>query len=224
MSLSHFEPKTSHNASFWGPNTLVFSEVTGPQKLERTKKEVSNGPQKVTDPIFVNPPPEGLLNNANRYDSGLRRRPVKSFQLESSLFSCVDTVTLVGHIAAMQLICSDILVDSRWEGKFGNVSETPTPTTCLRSTAVHLQFARQYAPHLYCRTFLASKLRRTRQYASHMYCSTPPICTAVRAPFVRQYFWKSTGVVPFSDLNGAPHRFCPKGPFYLLKIHWQTAH
>ena len=29
------------------------------------KKKVSNGPQKVTDPIFVNPPPEGLLNNAN---------------------------------------------------------------------------------------------------------------------------------------------------------------
>ena len=25
---------------------------------------MSNGPQKVTDPIFVNPPPEGLLNNA----------------------------------------------------------------------------------------------------------------------------------------------------------------
>ena len=26
---------------------------------------MSNGPQKVTDPIFVNPPPEGPLNNAN---------------------------------------------------------------------------------------------------------------------------------------------------------------
>ena len=25
---------------------------------------MSNGPQKVTDPIFVNPPSEGLLNNA----------------------------------------------------------------------------------------------------------------------------------------------------------------
>ena len=25
---------------------------------------MSNGPQKVTDPIFVDPPPEGLLNNA----------------------------------------------------------------------------------------------------------------------------------------------------------------
>ena len=27
---------------------------------------MSNGPQKVTDPIFVNPPPEGLLNNATQ--------------------------------------------------------------------------------------------------------------------------------------------------------------
>ena len=31
----------------------------------------------------------------------------------------------------------------------GNFSETPTPTTCLKSTAVHLPFVRQYAPHLY---------------------------------------------------------------------------
>ena len=71
----------------------------------------------------------------------------------------------------------------------GNVSETPTPTTCLKSTAVHLQFVRQYAPHLYRRAFLASKLRRkgnptirlpfVLQYASHLYGSTPPICTAV---------------------------------------------
>ena len=29
---------------------------------------------------------------------------------------------------------------------------------------------------------------------------------------------------PFSDLNGAFHRFRPKGPFYLLKIHWKAAH
>ena len=29
---------------------------------------------------------------------------------------------------------------------------------------------------------------------------------------------------PFSDLNGAFHRFRPKGPFYLLKIHWKKAH
>ena len=71
----------------------------------------------------------------------------------------------------------------------GNVSETPTPTTCLKSTAVHLQFVWQYAPHLYRRAFLASKLRRkgnpaiclpfVLQYAFHLYSSTPPICTAV---------------------------------------------
>ena len=36
----------------FGAQTHLFSEVTGPR------------PQKVTDPIFVNPPPEGLLNNA----------------------------------------------------------------------------------------------------------------------------------------------------------------
>ena len=46
-----------------------------------------------------------------------------------------------------------------------------------------------YAPHLYRRTFLASKLRRkgnpairlpfVLQYASHLYGSTPPSCTAV---------------------------------------------
>ena len=66
----------------------------------------------------------------------------------------------------------------------GNVQETPTPTTCLKSTAVHLPFVRQYAPHLYRRTFLASKLRRkgnpairlpfVLQYASHLYGSTAP--------------------------------------------------
>ena len=73
--------------------------------------------------------------------------------------------------------------------RMGNFSETPTPTTCLKSTAVHLPFVRQYAPHLYRRTFLASKLRRkgkpairlpfVLQCASHLYGSTPPICTAV---------------------------------------------
>ena len=56
----------------------------------------------------------------------------------------------------------------------GNVSETRTPTTCLKSTAVHLQLVRQYARHLYRRTFLASKLRRKG-------------IPAVRLPFVLQY-------------------------------------
>ena len=39
----------------FGAQTHFFSEGTGPQQSERTKKEVSNGPQKVTDPIIVNP-------------------------------------------------------------------------------------------------------------------------------------------------------------------------
>ena len=47
-----------------------FSEVTGPQNLSRTEKEVlSSGPQKVTvTTIFVNPPPEGIFNNAKSMD------------------------------------------------------------------------------------------------------------------------------------------------------------
>ena len=71
----------------------------------------------------------------------------------------------------------------------GSVSVAPTPTTCLKSTALHLQFVRQYAPQLYRRTCLASKLRRkgnpaihlpfVLQYTSHLYGSTPPICTTV---------------------------------------------
>ena len=66
--------------------------------------------------------------------------------------------------------------------KLGNVSETPTPTTWLKSTAVHLQFVRQHAPHLYRHTFLASRIRRegnpavrlpfVLQYTSHLYGST----------------------------------------------------
>ena len=73
--------------------------------------------------------------------------------------------------------------------KIGQCFGNPTPTTWLKSTAVHLQFVRQYAPHLHRHTFLASKLRRkgnpavrlpfVLQYASHLYGSTPPICTTV---------------------------------------------
>ena len=76
----------------------------------------------------------------------------------------------------------------------GSVSETPTPTTCLRSMAVHLQFVRQYPPFVSpCFPgFQASKKGKP--------CNMSPICTAVRLPFVRQYdppfvrqyFWKNT--------------------------------
>ena len=72
---------------------------------------------------------------------------------------------------------------------YGKCFGNPNPYNLSKSTAVHLPFVRQYAPHLYRRTFLASKLRRkgnpaTRlpfvlQYAPHLYGSTPPICTAV---------------------------------------------
>ena len=31
------------------------------------------------------------------------------------------------------------------------------------------------------------------QYSSHLYRSTPPICIAIRLPFVSQYFWESLG-------------------------------
>ena len=57
---------------------------------------------------------------------------------------------------------------------------------------------RQYTSNLYCSTppiciagpswLLTLKERETQQYTSHLYCSTPPIWTAVRLPFVRQYF------------------------------------
>ena len=64
--VAFWNPKPRIMQGF-GAQTHLFSEVTGPQQFERTKRnEVSNGPQKVTDPIFVNPPPEGLLNNANQ--------------------------------------------------------------------------------------------------------------------------------------------------------------
>ena len=70
----------------------------------------------------------------------------------------------------------------QFQPTLGNVQETPTRTTCPKSTAVHPPFVRQYAPHLYRRTFLASKPWRkgkptvhlpfVRQYASHLYGST----------------------------------------------------
>ena len=66
-----------------------------------------------------------------------------------------------------------------------------------------VQKVRQYTSNLYGSTppiciaafswLLSFEERETLQYASHLYCSTPPICTAVRPPFVRQYFWKNTG-------------------------------
>ena len=83
------------------------------------------------------------------------------------------------------LIPGNIFPDLRsfWSRQLlGNVSETPSPTTCQKSTATHLQFVRQYAPHLYCCTFLASKLRRKGNPAIRL-----PFVLQYAPPFVRQY-------------------------------------
>ena len=64
----------------------------------------------------------------------------------------------------------------------GRGSETPTSTRLKESTAVHLQFVRQYAPHLCIAGpswFRSLEEMETLQYASRLYGSTPPICTAV---------------------------------------------
>ena len=91
--------------------------------------------------------------------------------------------------------------------ELGNVSETPTPTTCPKSTAVHLQFVRQFAPHLYRRTFLASKLRRKGNPAIRL----PFNCTAVRLPFVRQYaphlYGSTVGKIPRGPKDQKNSRF-----------------
>ena len=102
---------------------------------------------------------------------------------------CQGSIWLRGTPAILSITITLKTLTSLNKEVMGNFSETPTPTTCLKSTAVHLPFVRQYAPHLYRRTFLASKLRRkgnpairlpfVLQYASHLYGSTPPICTAV---------------------------------------------
>ena len=58
--------------------------------------------------------------------------------------------------------------------------ESPTCTTCLKSTVP-------------C-WLLSLEARETPQYTSNFYCNMPPICTAVRLPFVpaillRKYQW-----------------------------------
>ena len=62
-------PKLRTMQSFGAPRFCILfaGKVTGlSNNLSDQKSEVSNGPLKVTDPIFVNPPPEGLFNNANQ--------------------------------------------------------------------------------------------------------------------------------------------------------------
>ena len=86
--------------------------------------------------------------------------------------------------------------------RFGRTSETPTTTTSQKSIAIHLPFVLQYASKLYCSTLpLGSKEREKCQYSSHLHRSTPPICIAIRLPFVSQYFWE--------NLCGCGHRDAP---------------
>ena len=94
-----------------------------------------------------------------------------------TLFVCVCvfpgfSLSLRGGLA--QPLESGLTAAGMRKPKLGNILETPTPTTCLKSTAVHLSFVRQYAPHLYRRDFPASKLRRKGN-------------PAIRLPFVLQY-------------------------------------
>ena len=115
-----------------------------------------------------------------RRNEGDAMRPLGSEHRETSL----RAQTLTKKTISLEIFSLAWKLQSHLIQWMGNVSETPTPTTCLKSTAVHLQFVRQYAPHLYRRTFLASKLRRkgnpavrlpfVLQYASHLYGSTPP--------------------------------------------------
>ena len=58
---------------------------------------------------------------------------------------------------------------------------TPTTTTSQRGIAMHLQFVLQYTSNLYCSAFGAPTLGGKGNIVS-----TPPICIAVRLPFVLQ--------------------------------------
>ena len=92
------------------------------------------------------------------------------------------------------------------------MSETPTTTTSQKSIAIHLQFVLQHASYLYCSAFGATGLSGkgntseilpfVSQYASHFYRSTPPICIAIRLPFVSQCFGEKLG--------GCGHRDVPQ--------------
>ena len=128
-------------------------------------------------------------------DTPPRNRNRGPFQVRKTPLNCDQKVTLKWKTNKRYASWGPIFL--------GNVSETPTPTTCLKSTAVHLQFVRQYAPHSYRRAFLASKLRRKGNP-----CNTPPICTAVRLPFVRQYAPHLYGSTFGKILGlGSPERF-----------------
>ena len=78
----------------------------------------------------------------------------------------------------------------------GCKSETPTTTTSRKVSQYTSQFVFQYAPKFVLQYFWCPyTLRKWKscQYSSHLYRSTPPICIAIRLPFVSQHFWENLG-------------------------------
>ena len=61
LFFSHFAPKALHNAQFWAPTNL-FSEVAEPTN---TKRKFLTALRKLLTQVFVERPPQRLLNNAN---------------------------------------------------------------------------------------------------------------------------------------------------------------
>ena len=102
------------------------------------------------------------------------------------------SATLTREFSPISSNCSPISSNCT---KIGRMSETPTTTTSQKSIVIRLPFVLQYASNLYCSTLvpLGSKERDKCQYSSHLYRSTPPICIAIRLPFVSQYFWENLG-------------------------------
>ena len=60
LFLSHFEPKTSHNAMFWGPNTLAFWGHRAPT-IWANKEEVFQWTSESYWPHFCQPPSRGTF-------------------------------------------------------------------------------------------------------------------------------------------------------------------
>ena len=66
-----------------------------------------------------------------------------------------------------------------------------------KNIAIHLQFVLQYASNLYCSTTRAPTL-----WGKGSTVRAPPICVAIRLPFLSQYFWEGLG--------GCGHRDVPQ--------------
>ena len=70
-----------------------------------------------------------------------------------------------------------------WLFRFRRMSETPTTTYFSKCIAIHLQSVLQYAPP----TCIAGAFGGTELSGKRNYFSAPPICIAVRLPFLSQY-------------------------------------